>query len=246
MRFRFIIVVFAVSILMITGRNMASADENNNQSDVPMTLEDTELSQPQAQSETDQEAIEQPSFGRISLKQYEAAAKEDLLLCEGDEECLKEANQIQPWSCAADACNAASSIKDPLDCFEKLPVADRKALALSMCDLLRSPDPARRKEFLQVTSSDPYITEDYIVEYTAYVQALKVSGDACAEYIKDYMGPYGPNWGYKWYKALAGCRILSNEISSGTQKYNFHYWYNLKYCSIISDPELRKACEAIP
>ena len=53
--------------------------------------------------------------------------------------------------------------------------------------------------------------EDTFVEYGAYLMALKGSAASCEDYIKDYVGPYGPRWKFKWYRSVVRVSYLSRE-----------------------------------
>ena len=243
------VVVFASLILMFAVRNKPSVDENNSsQIEPPMTL----INQ-QFQSTTEAPYPEHLIVELLSFENYEVGAKNDLSLCKEDWECLKETVGIVGASCVSDICYASNSTKNPLDCLvsptgtKEIIQGDQKALASSLCAIFRSPDdPLRRKEFLHHASSDAWVCEDELVEFVAHFLALKVSGEACINYVKDYVGPYGgPKWKFRWYRVLAGCRILSNDTSCTEQENNLTIWYRWRLCPYITDLELRKACEAV-
>lgn len=253
---RFIIVVFTLLVLVFADRNTVFAQENNNNLKVP----------PMTALSADQAPSEDSSADRFSLKRFEAAAEGDLSLCKGNEGCEEMVARLNSLVCADDICNAISSTKNPLDCFDGgepdsniFIDGDRNAMALSLCALIKSPSHETRKEFfgytlrsnlaedasihLKAEDGSVHLRND-LVHTTAYLIARKNSGDACINFIKDYVGPYGPNWTFNWYRVLAGCRILSYERSREELEYSFSYWYDENYCPLIVDDELRQACEA--
>ncbi|MCK4786684.1 MAG: hypothetical protein KAV87_23195 [Desulfobacteraceae bacterium] len=238
---RFVIVVSVLLVLVFADRNTASADENNN----------NQMALPMMSLSGEQPSSENFRADRFGLNSYEAIMEGDLSLCKENKGCLEEAAMIQEWACAADICNAFDDTKNSHDilqtqlraCIDGEVGEDFSEIALSLCALIKSPSSVTRKEFLRHIS-DPKATEDAMVQIGAYLMALKGSGDECIHYVKGYMGPYGPNWTYKWYRVIAGCRMLSQESSRETLEYNFSYWYDESYCPLISDDELRKACNA--
>lgn len=250
MNLRSIIVAFALLILVFADGNISFANENNNNQ---MVLPDgstsdsstgNSMSYPENLSASDSN----PIAVRSALNFYEAVVTGDLSLCGGDADCVEEVTMVQSWSCAAEICDATDNTKNPLDCFDEdepdhSPFrGDQKEITLSLCAFIKSSSPVARTEFLHYVSH-PNATEDAMVQVKAYLMALKGSGEECINHVKNYIGSYGPNWKYRWYRVLAGCRILSHEKSRSEQERNFLYWYNNK-CPMLTDFELREACEA--
>ena len=185
---------------------------------------------------------------QMYLKTYEAAG--DLSLCSEDKHCLKYAKVIKSWICAADACGAGKNNK-PVDCFKDIPkkssTENLDQINSSFCYLIRSPGSEARRELMgRISVADG--TEHRLVEYGAYLLALKGSALSCENTIKSYVGPYGSKWSSDWYKALSGCRILAHETTRGQEEKDFYTWFGvvqgLNNCSGIINSDMRNACNA--
>jgi hypothetical protein len=93
----------------------------------------------------------------------------------------------------------------------------------------------------------PGITEDELVELEAYYLALNESAGSCQNHIKFHVGEFGPQWNYKWYRALSGCRLLSGESILELEESDFYTWFGVERnfnCAAIDDSEMRNACNA--
>lgn len=181
---------------------------------------------------------------QLFIKFFQAMGKNDPSLCDEDDECLEKIEMIRITSCLYDACSSFNGTKSPFDCLKDVNQPAAKQFTLDQCNLIKSP-PIKGQEFKnRYGASDPSFNEDDIVELIVYVLALKVTGDSCMDYLKNYLGPYdSPNWTYRWYKNLAACRILSRETPSDELEKDFSLWHEGN-CQAIVDPELWKACEA--
>lgn len=240
MNSRFFLVIFSLLVLVFAVRNTAFADENNNQMSSPMTISLAE----QSQSSAGKFRQSPPPFDeRLGLNSFEAVAKDDLLLCGNDEVCVKRANRIKGWACMVDGCGRQDKIQALGECAPKFPEMSKEVqgkIISSFCSFIQSPSVLlKRQELLDSFSG---FTEEGLVEDFVYVLALTKSAASCKSYIKDYVGPYGPSWRFRWYRALAGCSILSNEIGRRRQENNFSIWYKEGDCAYITDDDLRTAC----
>ena len=85
-----------------------------------------------------------------------------------------------------------------------------------------------------------------MVENGAYLLAFKGEANSCQDFIKSYVGAYGPNWNFKWYRAMSGCRILAHESTREKEEKDFYTWFGaeqgLNDCSGIVNSELKAAC----
>lgn len=187
---------------------------------------------------------------RLHLNMYEAAAAGDLSLCGDDTICLKHAKDIKSWICGAAVCDGTDTSKKPVDCFEGASdpesKEDRDQRNSSLCSLIKTPSSETRRNLLTHMGYLEY--EDNFVESEAYLMALKGSAVSCESYIKDYVGPYGgPQWNYRWYRALSGCRILAHESTREQEEKDFYTWFGVLRevgdpCLDIVNSELRNAC----
>ena len=183
------------------------------------------------------------------LRMYEAAGG-DISLCANKEDCLVDAQRIRSWFCAADVCAGADKSRKAINCFEELSNKYSKEaqeqIDSSFCSLLASPNTITRKAFLGHIG-DPNLTEDRLVKYVAFVLALKGPSQSCQDHIKNYVGPYGPQWKSQWYKALSGCRILTRERTREQEEKDLSAWAAAKdgagRCSDIVNIEMRKVCD---
>jgi hypothetical protein len=183
---------------------------------------------------------------QLDLRRYEAAT-DDLSLCKGDAVCLDDAKRIKYWFCADAACNGMGKSKGPFDCFER--VADnyskeeQNQINSSICTVLRTPSPLTRRALL-THLSDPNATEGGLVEYGAYLLALKGAEASCEDYIKNYAGTYPSQWDK--YRQLSGCRILARVTTRQQEEKDFYTWISARQgsgsCSGIINIDMRKAC----
>ncbi len=179
---------------------------------------------------------------RLSLKTFEAAG--DLSLCADDKVCLKDAQEIKSWRCAAGVCDGTDKSKEPTACFKgffgKYSIEVIDQIDASICPFIKSPSTVTRQALL---SHIPNGDEDYLVDAGVYLLALKGSAVSCENYIKNYVGPYGPAWNAHWYKYMSGCRILAKKRTREEEEKDFSAWL-LGNCLNIIDIEMRKACSA--
>lgn len=184
----------------------------------------------------------------LSFKTFEALAG-GISICQSDEECLNGVKLFKSFLCASDVCNGADQGKEPTACFvgkfDSLSLDDRKKASDLICSWIKSPNPQNRQE---LTSIFHVKEKETVVEAEAYILALKGSTSSCENYIKSYIGPYGPKWNTDWYGALAKCRILGHERTRSQEEKDFMTWYGavkgLNLCSDIVNPEMRNACSA--
>ena len=186
---------------------------------------------------------------QLNLKIFEAAAG-NLSLCEGDKFCIKYAMLIQSWRCCSDVCDGTENNKKLINCLvgasDKYSEDQQSKLYSLGCPLLKSPGNETRRSF---SANFPDLgNENYLVEFGAYLMALKGSETACEDYIKNYVGPYGPRWNFEWYRAMSGCRILSNASTRELEEKYYYTWFEVLRgsgrCSDIYITEMRKACSA--
>ena len=185
---------------------------------------------------------------QVHLGMYEAAAG-DLSLCADEEDCLVHATRIKSWVCVAGVCKGADQDRKPVDCFkgilDKYPKETQNQINSSFCSLIESPGALTRQAFL---THLPSSAEDGLVENGAYLLALNGSAGACENYIKNYVGAYGSQWNYQWYRAMSGCRILAHETTREQEEKDFYTWFGVVQgvgnCSAIVNSEMRQACSA--
>ena len=189
--------------------------------------------------------------GQLHLKMY-VAALGDLSLCADDQDCLKYAQEIKSWVCAARVCEGTGKNKRPLDCWkdrlrEYTPEVMSQMGPL-ICPLISSPGIQTRRAIVRHLPVSDIDGEDTLVEYGAYLMALKGASSACEDYIKNYVGAYGPQWKFKWYRALSGCRILARERTREQEEGDFYTWFGVTRawgtCLGIINSEMRRACNA--
>lgn len=182
----------------------------------------------------------------LHLDVYEAAVG-DLSACKEDKACLRQAQKIREWKCAADLCRSENQGKNPIGCFDglskELSPDKLNQLDLLVCPLLKSSNEDSRKEIVELNSK---FNEDNLVESAAYVMAMNDSATTCENYIKEYVGDYGSRWNYKWYRALSGCRILAHQSTVDEEEKDFYVWYGSLInwsCSNIINSGVSLACQ---
>jgi hypothetical protein len=181
----------------------------------------------------------------LQLVEYEAVLG-DLSLCAGDENCVKHAQRVKSWFCAAALCGTGG-MKEPSTCFKKpsrqLSVEAEEQLNTAFCSVIKSPNTETRRAMLSYL---PDASEDILVEDGAYFLALNGSALSCEEYITNYVGAYGSQWNYKWFRALSGCRILGHESTREQEEKDFYAWFGVVQgsgkCSDIANSEMRNEC----
>jgi hypothetical protein len=184
--------------------------------------------------------------GQLNLKMYEAAEAE-LSLCKDDATCLYHAKQMKSWRCAASVCDGEEKGKAPALCFEGYSDKYSKEVLPqindSICAVIKSSGKETREALSSLVSD---VFENSLVEEGAYLLALKGGADSCQNFIKSYVGAYGPNWNFKWYRAMSGCRILAHESTRDKEEKYFSVWFGveqgLNNCSDIVNTELKAAC----
>lgn len=206
--------------------------------------------QPLTTPASDQTLIIKSIVNRLHLNMYEAAAG-DLSLCGDDTICLKYAKRIKSWICAAAACEGPDTSKRPVDCFEEFLNEYSKEVQDQIneliCPLIKSPGAETRRAVLSHIPDSTKEGEDGMVRYGAYLLALNGSTVSCENYIKNYVGAYGPQWDSGWYRALSGCRILAQESTREQEEKDLYVWLGVmrkagNLCSDIVNSELRNVC----
>ena len=232
---------FLVLCLITSGGNMAVAQQsNNNQGQLAMTP----ASVPSVVTASDADSRESFIKG-LNLRVFEAAQGQ-IASCVGDEQCLKNANEIKAWLCAANACDVTDNSQSPMECFGgDLPDnsdTSKEQVNGLICSLIKSPSQDTRHAVIASFPSN----EDNLVKNGAFLLALKGSADLCEQYIKNYVGAYGPKWNNEWYVDLSGCRILAHESTREQEEKDFFNWYGvtkgLAKCSEIKNSEMRNEC----
>ncbi len=184
---------------------------------------------------------------QMSLGAFEAILG-DVSLCADDGSCVEQVGQMKAVACAANICNGADG-KDPATCFgglfDKYSPKDKAQAAGVICSWIKSPNKDTRQALMTIVPGSP---EDGLVKKEAFLLALKGSTGACEETIKNYVGAYGPKWKNEWYKALAGCHILSRASTRKDEEKDFYTWFGVIQgtgsCADIVNGELRNACSA--
>ena len=151
--------------------------------------------------------------------------------------------------CAAAYCDGTDKSKSPLDCFhgfdQKYEQKDQDQINSSFCSMIESPTSLTRKALLSHLA-DPHATEDEAVENVAYLLAITKSPQACKDHIKSFIGNYGSQWNYQWYRAMSGCRILGHQRTREQEEKDYYMWHEVSQgfgnCSSIPGDDIRKAC----
>ena len=188
----------------------------------------------------------------LQLVEYEAAAG-DLSLCAGDEGCLRHAKKIKSWLCAAALCDGTDNRKAPGTCFPKisqgLSIGKQLQINETICPVIKSPNTKTRRallSFIPKGNRSEKEKEDDLVKEGACLMALRMSAGACEGYIKNYVGAYGSQWRYEWFRALSGCRILAHESTRRQEEKDFYTWFGVAQgsgkCSNIVNSEMRNEC----
>lgn len=181
---------------------------------------------------------------QLSLEPFEALASNDLSVCSDSESCRENVDIWRSWACMVEACNAADTRTDPLNCWTDVTfIGDRAEAERKICAVVEAPTHGSVTEFLKYMANPDMYLED-VIELNAFYLAIKGSGDACVNYIKNHVGPYGENWTFQWYWRLAGCRIISGERSRKAVEKNFSVWYHEHNCGNLTDFEFINACVA--
>ncbi|MDP2653397.1 MAG: hypothetical protein Q8Q08_05130 [Candidatus Omnitrophota bacterium] len=181
----------------------------------------------------------------LELRKFAAAAG-DLSLCSNDAGCLKDAKRIKAGVCATKVCDGKGAGKRINDCFVDVfdPVTkEDPELDAIMCALMKSPGFETRRTLM---AHIPGSREEDIVKHIAFIYASKGSGGLCEKQIKDFLGPFGPQWDFLSYSALSGCRILAHQRTHEEEEKDFYTWLGvvdgLGDCSGIVNSDMRKAC----
>ncbi len=237
MSFRVGVAVYGLLMLCFIAGKDARAEQHNADNAPPMTYKET----------VSREFL----VKQLHLEKYEATLG-DLSVCGHDHSCLEGAEEIKSWLCASDVCDKINKSKTVMDCFPDIDIAGiypkdvLNRLGSLICPLIKSPSTKTRDAIWKLYPQQD--TRSRMVEYGAYLMALKGSGAACRDYIKNYIGPYGPQWNFQWYSALAGCRILAHERTRQQEEKDFDAWFGVVYgtgnCSSIMNGEMHSACMA--
>ncbi len=215
--------LFILLVVTGAGGNMAAAQEGNENKGTtaapPMSLV------PDSQHGLDSRVVD------LHLEKFEKV--------------IEFSQDIKGLLCAADVCDGKDKSKEPAACLGKnflkhSSVEDLKKISSLICSIIKSPSAATRRAFLNFRTE---MDENDLVQSGAYLMAYKGSAASCENYIKDYVGAYGPQWNYKWYKAMSGCRILAKNRSREEEEKDFSAWLGGN-CSKIINTEMRKACNS--
>lgn len=182
----------------------------------------------------------------IGLKMYEAA-KEDLSTCQDDEGCLQGAKEVKAAFCVAQTCPGKASDKKPAKCFDnsfgEFSDGMKDEINKSFCPAIETMDD---KSLKLLRRYFPQKSERHLAEFQAYVLAVTESSESCQNYIKHFVGPFGSQWDYEWYRALSGCRILSGESSREKEENDFYRWIGTRRaykCDDIVDVDAKQGCQ---
>lgn len=185
---------------------------------------------------------------QLNLKLFDAADGE-LSICLGEAPCLYFAQQIKAWRCASNVCEQGDGLARSAGCFadqfRSYSDEDQTKISQAICSIVKSPTKETRISLLDLV---PDMSEHVLIENSAYLWAFKKNVDQCVAVIKDYVGEFGPNWNFRWYRALSGCRILAQESTRVKEEKDYHKWLSIQrgegQCSDIKIKTLREACEA--
>ncbi len=189
-------------------------------------------------------------FDLLRLYVFDAALT-NWSVCTDRDGCLEDAKRITEWLCASKVCEGLDKSKTVAECFEfprQYSAEVKERIGTAACFLISTPSPLSRSQFLKHFSQENHATEEEIVMQGAYLMAQKNSAEACEDSIKKYVGEYGPKWNARWYRSMAGCRILAHKRSVAQEEGDFDIWYDVvqgsKKCSDIANNEMRDACNA--
>ncbi|MBP6342942.1 MAG: hypothetical protein KA403_03305 [Candidatus Omnitrophica bacterium] len=183
---------------------------------------------------------------QIGLVAYDAAMR-DLAACQKDESCLQRAKRINVARCIAKVCPGQGSEKNPASCFDdsfgSISSGTRDQINASFCPTFSPSDDSLKdlKGYL------PNIPDNELAEFEAYALAAGESSTSCQNYIKHYVGPFGPQWNSELYRVLSGCRIIGGESSLGQEENDFYTWIGVKRkfsCNNIVDTEFKNVCSS--
>jgi hypothetical protein len=248
MRLQFCVVkngLFVLLFIACAGGSVAVAQQNvNNQGQLMMTP----LNGPATKRVSDSR---KSLVNSLNLKMYEAAAG-NVSICADDKICLRHAENIKSWLCAASVCEGTDNSKKPLDCFEgasgKYSQKVQDQINSLACSLIKSPNSQIRQAIL-ADMPDLKEGESYLVEDGAYLKAFKGSAVSCEDYIKNYISTYGLKWESHWYRALSGCRILAGTSTREQEEKDYYTWFGVAMrvnkCSDIVNGEMRDTCNAL-
>lgn len=185
---------------------------------------------------------------QLNLKLFDAANAE-LSVCLGEAPCLYFAQQIKAWRCVSNVCEQGEEGMRPAACFadqfRSYSDEDQTKISQAICSIVKSPTKETRISLLDLV---PDMSEHVLIENSAYLWAFKKNVDQCVAVIKDYVGEFGPNWNFRWYRSLSGCRILAQESTRVKEEKDYHKWLSIQrgegQCSDIKNKTLREACEA--
>ena len=177
------------------------------------------------------------------------AAQGELSACKGDETCLYYAKQIKSWRCAASVCDGEGTGILPTACFEGFAENySKKDLALineAICPFIKDSNIDTRKV---LSGRIPSGSDNSLVEVGAYLLAFKGNADLCQDSIKKYVGEFGPNWNFKWYRALTGCSILAGKSTREQEEKDYFTWFvkqkGVGDCSKMMNSVLKDACNS--
>lgn len=243
-----------ISILIFTTFLIISAQAQQNDDSKPKTeippmslLPDSKINNPLAKKAIDSLVTD------LELKSYEAILG-NASLCRGDTICHQAVVLAKVFLCVANTCDGTDNSKEPTVCFKTMPdntldqysISQKSRIVELICSWVKSPEVKTRRAILPYF---PDTNEDSWVKLAAFILAEKKSALVCENYIKNYVGDYGPKWNSKWYRELSGCRILSHERTRQEEEHDFYIWFKIVQdgvgnCSDIKNDQMRDACNA--
>lgn len=240
---RFLVLV--LFFIVIASGSIAIAQQNSENKDIAAT------SQMSLAGAADMpKDIKKNHFELLQLYVFEAALG-NWSSCTDHDGCLEDAKRIAAWLCASNVCDGKEKDKSVADCLEiskqfTNEISDR--IGAAYCFVIKSPSQLSRTQFLKYFHRNPHAIDEGIVEYGAYLMAMKGAADSCENYIKSYVGEYGSQWAFRWYRRMSGCRILAKSRTRIQEEKDFDTWFNVvegsNKCSDIVNVEMRKACSA--
>ena len=186
---------------------------------------------------------------KFRLRVYEATIKQDQSLCEQDEYCLDHMRYYRSLVCIDEVCNSKDKSKRSVDCAPAFAALYSPEIQVkvsgALCSLINYPGAATRAAYLSLVVDE---TEGEAVELGGYLMALKGSAALCQEYIRQYVGVWGPAWNFQWVRALSGCRILAKERTRAEEEKDLNIWLGAApgagHCLDIVNSDMREACSA--
>ncbi|MBL8014020.1 MAG: hypothetical protein JNN05_09255 [Candidatus Omnitrophica bacterium] len=209
--------------------------------DIRLSCYNSQLKAPRLtedQSLTEVESL----VNHLYLQSYSSASE---AVCAENPQCLQSINRLKPWLCIAYVCNGKDNTRRPIDCFKGAgayyPDVEPDKIN-NACNLLRLFDEKDRQTLTSYLSG---VTNDDLIEYGAYLQAINRSAESCTNFIKRHIGEDQSTWTYRWYRALSGCNILGKELTVEQEEAGYYIWHVIGEnfnCADITNDALKQAC----